>query len=102
MYHGDYGLSLEPIEVLASTSSFLLIILSLIINLISMLTNALLRCASNNGKALHSYNIIDYLAHSLVSMLTLKVLQTCPTQQKAMLFVLGTIHPFDSYFLTLT
>ena len=39
---------------------------------------------------------MDDLAQSLTAMSVLEVLQSCPTQQKALLSMLGAINPFDT------
>lgn len=55
-----------------------------------------LRHAIHNSKAAHSYNIVDDLAQSPSTMLALEVLQTCPTQWKALISTLGIIDPLNS------
>ena len=48
----------------------------------------------------HHYSVVDNLAQSLASMSTLEVLQTCPSQNKALLTTLGSIDPFNSHLMT--
>ena len=42
------------------------------------------------------YNIVEDLAQSPSAMLTLEVLQNCPSQKKALLSAIGGIDPMDS------
>jgi hypothetical protein len=43
-----------------------------------------------------NYNIVEDLAQAPSAMLALEVLQTCPTQRKALLKAIGGIDPTDT------
>ena len=58
-----------------------------------------LRRTTNSAKAAHNYNIIDDLAQSPAVMSTLEVLQSCPSQRKALLFALGIVDPSDDHLI---
>lgn len=58
-----------------------------------------LQCTGHNLKDAHSYNIIDDLAQSPLAMSALEVLQTCPSQRKALISTLGAIDPSDSHLM---
>jgi hypothetical protein len=49
--------------------------------------------------ATQNYSIIEYLAQTPSVMLALKVLQSCPTQRKALLKAIGGIDPTDMNFI---
>jgi hypothetical protein len=52
------------------------------------------------ARAAHNYSLVDDLAQSPTAMSVLEVLQTCPTQQKSLLFSLGAIDPADTRIIT--
>jgi hypothetical protein len=52
------------------------------------------------ARVAHNYSLVDDLAQSLVAMSVLEVLQTCPTQQKSLLFSLGLVDPADTQLIT--
>ena len=57
---------------------------------------------SNNAtaRAAVSYNIMDDLDQTLITMSSLEVLKTCPTQLRALLATLGAVDPSDSKLIT--
>jgi hypothetical protein len=52
------------------------------------------------ARAAHNYSLVDDLAQSPAAMSFLEVLQTCPTQQKSLLFSMGAIDPADTRLIT--
>ena len=46
------------------------------------------------------YNVVEYLAQAPYAMSTLEVVQTCPTQRKNLLSVLGAMDPENSNIIT--
>ena len=57
-----------------------------------------LRLTTHNtsARAAQNYNIVEDLVQAPSAMSTLEVLQTCPTQRKALLSAIGGIDPQDS------
>ena len=53
-----------------------------------------------HAKVTHHYSVLDDLAQSLAAMSTLEVIQTCPSQKKALLTILGAIDPLESHMMT--
>jgi len=51
---------------------------------------------NTSARATKNYNIVEDLAQAPLAMSALEVLQTCPTQQKALLSAIGGIDPEDS------
>ena len=51
---------------------------------------------NTSARAAQNYNIVEDLVQAPSAMSALKVLQTCPTQKKALLSALGGIDPQDS------
>ena len=49
-----------------------------------------------NTRAAQHYSIVEDLAQASCAMSTLKVLQTCPIQWKALLLVIGGLDPTES------
>ena len=56
-----------------------------------------LRRNSASGKAAHLYNIVDVLAQSPAAISMLELLQSCPSQRKALLSAMGIV---DTYMIT--
>jgi len=54
-----------------------------------------LRCNITFYRVAHTYNIVDDLVQSPATMLTLEVLNLCPSQKKALLIALGIVYPSD-------
>lgn len=53
-----------------------------------------------NAHAAQHYNIVEDLAQAPSAMSALEVLQSCPSQRKALLSAIGGIDPADSSLLT--
>ena len=53
-----------------------------------------------HAKVAHHYSVVDDLAESPAAMSMLEVLQTCPSQKKALLTTLGAIDPSNSHLMT--
>lgn len=56
---------------------------------------------AHNSKATYNYNVYYDLALSLLAMSMFEVLQTFPTQWKALILILGAIDPSNSHLITL-
>ena len=52
-----------------------------------------------SGRAAHSYIIVDDLAQSPAAISTLELLQSCPSQKKALLFDVGIVDPADDQMI---
>jgi hypothetical protein len=52
------------------------------------------------ARVAHNYSLVNDLAQSLTTMSVLEVLQTCPTQQKSLLFTLGAVDPKYTQLIT--
>jgi hypothetical protein len=52
------------------------------------------------ARAAQNYILVDDLVQSPAAMSVLKVLQTCPTQWKSLLFALGAVDPADTRLIT--
>lgn len=52
-----------------------------------------------SNRASHTYSIVDNLAQSSTTKLTLEVLQSYPSQKKALLTTLGVVGPFDNHLI---
>ena len=59
----------------------------------------LLRRNDASGQAAHSYSIIDDLAQSPAAISTLELLQSCPSQKRALLSTIGTFDPTDDQLI---
>lgn len=55
---------------------------------------------NSNARVAQHYNIIEELAQAPSQMSALEVLQTYPTQQKSLLFIIGTVDPSYSSLIT--
>jgi len=55
---------------------------------------------NSHARATHQYSIVDDLAQSPTAMSSLEVLQTCPSQRKALLSSLGFVDPSDDRMIT--
>lgn len=53
-----------------------------------------------NARASPNYNIVDDLASAPCAMSALEVLQSCPSQRKALLSAIGACDPTDSWLIT--
>jgi hypothetical protein len=49
-----------------------------------------------HARVVHNYNIVEDLAQAPSAMSALEVLQSCPTQRKALLKAIGGIDPMDT------
>ena len=49
-----------------------------------------------NARAAQNYSVVEDLAQAPCAMSTLEVLQSCPTQRKALLSSIGAIDPNDT------
>jgi hypothetical protein len=49
-----------------------------------------------HARETHNYSLVDDLAQSPRVMSLLEVLQTCPSQQKSLIFSLGAVDPADT------
>jgi hypothetical protein len=49
-----------------------------------------------NARVTHNYSIVEDLGQTPCAMLTLEVLQTCPSQRNALLSSLGSLEPSGS------
>lgn len=58
-----------------------------------------LRRNATSGRAAHSYSIVDDLAQSPAAISTLELLQSCPSQKKALLSTMGTVDPADDQMI---
>lgn len=54
----------------------------------------------SSSKAALTYNIVDDLVQSLISMSMLEFLQTCQSQWKVLLFSLGIMDPSDDHMIS--
>ena len=52
-----------------------------------------------SGRAAHSYIIVDDLAQSPAAISTLELLQSCPSQKKALLSAMGAVDPADDQMI---
>ena len=52
-----------------------------------------------SSKATHSYSIVDDLAQPPTAISMLKLLQSCPSQLKALLSAMGTVDPSDDQLI---
>ena len=60
-----------------------------------------LRCTHNlNARAAQHYSIIEDLAQAPCAMSTLEVLQSCPSQRKALLQAIGAVNSADASLLS--
>ena len=60
-----------------------------------------LRCTHNlNAWATQHYSIVEELAQALCAMSTLEVLQSCPSQRKALLQAIGAVDSADASLLS--
>jgi hypothetical protein len=53
-------------------------------------------CLNHHARVAQNYSIVEDLAQAPSAMSTLKVLQSCPTQRKALLKAIGGIDPMDT------
>ena len=53
-----------------------------------------------NARAAQHYSIVEDLAQVPFAMSTLEVLQSCPSQHKALLSTIGGVDPADSSLIT--
>ena len=58
-----------------------------------------LRRNAASGRAAHSYSIVDDLAQSPAAISTLELLQSCPSQNKALLSAVGTVDPTNDQMI---
>ena len=58
-----------------------------------------LRRNDASGRAAHSYNKVDDLAHSPAAISTLELFQLCPSQQRALLSAMGAVDPADDHLI---
>ena len=60
-----------------------------------------LRCTHNmNARAAQHYNIVEDLAQAPCAMSALEVLQSCPSQRKALLQAIGAVDSADASLLS--
>jgi hypothetical protein len=52
------------------------------------------------ARATPNYSLVDDLAQCPTTMSILEVIQTCPTQQKSLLYALGVFDPTDTQIIT--
>ena len=58
-----------------------------------------LRRNAASGRAAHLYSIVDDLAESPAAISTLELLQSCPSQKKALLSAMGAVDPADDQMI---